>query len=77
VGFSYRLLVCVYSELATEQSSRQNLETWHASLDCNHTRERKRKKLTRLRVSFPSVQRKQRSSPLLSKRSSFRKNLSD
>src|SRR5882762_8302549 len=56
---------------------RQNLETWHGSLDCNHKRERKGKKLTRLRVSFPSVQGKQPISPLLSKRPSFRKNFSD
>jgi len=44
-------------------------------LDCNHKRERKGKKLTRLRASFPSVQGKQPISPLLSKRLSFSENL--
>jgi hypothetical protein len=44
-------------------------------LDCDHKRERKGKKLTRLRCSFPSVQGKQPISPLLSKRPSFSENL--
>jgi hypothetical protein len=44
-------------------------------LDFTHKRKTKGKKLTRLRGSFPSVQGKQRSSPLLSKRLSVRRNL--
>jgi hypothetical protein len=44
-------------------------------LDCNHKRERKGKKLTRLRGSFPSVQGKQLIRLLLSKRPSFSENL--
>jgi len=40
-------------------------------------RERKGKKLTRLRSSFPSVQGKQLMSPLIPKRPSFGRSLND
>jgi hypothetical protein len=44
-------------------------------LNCNHKRERKGKKLTRPRGSFPSVHGKQLIRLLLSKRPSFSENL--
>jgi hypothetical protein len=44
-------------------------------LDCDHKRERKGKKLTRLRGSFPSAQGKQPISPLYTQRPSSSENL--